>query len=187
MTTFRILCAGVLLGALTVAGCHGSECPCCAPGGEAAAGPSASGQTASGQPSGTEYLLPKEPAGAEGVAQLRTTAATGDEAVVLGRIGGDKAPFVEGVAAFLIVDPGLNPCKKGCGCPTPWDYCCDLNELPANKAMVKVVDRQGKIVAEDARKLLGVKELTTVVARGKAKRDEAGNLTVLAEGVYLRP
>jgi hypothetical protein len=39
----------------------------------------------------------------------------------------------------------------------------------------------------DARELLGVKELQTVVVKGKAKRDEQGNLTVLASGVYPRP
>ena len=46
---------------------------------------------------------------------------------------------------------------------------------------MKIVDASGKPVATDARKLLGVKELQTVVVRGTAKRDEAGNLTVLGE------
>ncbi len=52
--------------------------------------------------------------------------------------------------------------------------------------MVKVVDTSGKTVATDARKLLGLKELQTVVVRGKAKRDEIGNLTVLADGIFVR-
>ena len=38
----------------------------------------------------------------------------------------------------------------------------------------------------DAKGLLKVKELTTVVVIGKALRDEAGNLTVLATGVYVK-
>lgn len=38
----------------------------------------------------------------------------------------------------------------------------------------------------DARKLLNVKELSTVVVKGEAQRDEAGNLTVLASGVYVK-
>ena len=38
----------------------------------------------------------------------------------------------------------------------------------------------------DARKLLGVKELQTVVVRGRAKRDEAGNVIVLADGLHVR-
>ena len=38
---------------------------------------------------------------------------------------------------------------------------------------------------KDARELLKVKELSTVVIKGKAKRDADGNLTVLANGVYV--
>lgn len=52
--------------------------------------------------------------------------------------------------------------------------------------MVKIVDASGKPVATDARKLLGIKELQTVVVHGVAKRDESGNLTVLADGVFVR-
>ena len=38
----------------------------------------------------------------------------------------------------------------------------------------------------DAKELLSVKELSTVVVKGKAKRDDAGNLTVHASGVYVK-
>lgn len=38
----------------------------------------------------------------------------------------------------------------------------------------------------DARELLKVKELSTVVVKGKAQRDDAGNLTVIASGVYVK-
>ncbi|MFO1002744.1 MAG: hypothetical protein U0936_20635 [Planctomycetaceae bacterium] len=40
---------------------------------------------------------------------------------------------------------------------------------------------EGKPVTDDARKLLGVKELSVVVAEGTARRDESGNLTVAAK------
>ena len=53
--------------------------------------------------------------------------------------------------------------------------------------MVKFVDENGKSVETDARELLGVKELQTVVVTGKAQRDDAGNLTVLASGLFVRP
>ena len=97
-------------------------------------------------------------------------------------------PWIEGQAAFLVVDTSLKPCNEmhDDGCKTPWDYCCDAGDLPANKAMVKIVNPSGNPVASDARKLLGVKELQTVVVHGVAKRDEAGNLTVLADGVFVR-
>jgi hypothetical protein len=52
---------------------------------------------------------------------------------------------------------------------------------------VKVVDAEGNVVKSDAKSLLGAKELQTVVVSGKAKRDEAGNLTILAKGVYIKP
>ncbi|MDP6554629.1 MAG: hypothetical protein QGF59_06925 [Pirellulaceae bacterium] len=38
----------------------------------------------------------------------------------------------------------------------------------------------------DARELLKVKELSTVVVKGKAQRDDAGNLTVVASGVFMK-
>jgi hypothetical protein len=49
---------------------------------------------------------------------------------------------------------------------------------------VKIVDEKGKTVQEDARKLLGVNELDRVVVRGHAKRDDSGNFTILATGVF---
>jgi hypothetical protein len=54
-------------------------------------------------------------------------------------------------------------------------------------AFIKFVDAQGKSLPHGARQLFGLKELQTVVVRGRAKRDEAGNLTVLADGLFVRP
>lgn len=135
---------------------------------------------------GIAFRLTKEPNGAKGVKAARAYAKNDEEVTLVGRIGGDVNPWVEGQAAFMLVDSALKPCPAEEGCPTPWDYCCDTDLLPASKAMVKVVDGSGKTVATDARKLLGIKELQTVVIRGRAKRDETGNLTVLADGIYVR-
>jgi hypothetical protein len=146
--------------------------------------------TAPGGPSaeGKAYLLEAEPAGVKGVKALKVDSKDGEEIVAEGRIGGDTSPWIEGQSAFLIVDKSLKPCneKDDDACPTPWDYCCDTDELPSCKALVKIVDASGKPLATDARKLLGLKELQTVVVRGTAKRDEAGNLTVLANGIFVR-
>src|SRR5262249_43568391 len=136
------------------------------------------------------YLLTDEPNGAKGVIEARKDAKDGDEVVVLGRIGGNARPWVEGRAAFWIGDDSLKACKdtQDDDCPTPWGYCCTpKEELVKAMATVKVVDEQGQTVAKDARELLGVKELQTVVVRGRAKRDEEGNLTVLVAAVYARP
>ena len=133
------------------------------------------------------YLLSERPADAQPVALARKDAADGGEVAIEGRIGGGVDPWVEGRAAFTIVDLKLKPCQPGEGCPTPWDYCCSTDELPENRAMVKFVDASGGTVEQDAKSLLGVKELQTVVVKGTAKRDEAGNLTILASGIFIVP
>ncbi len=129
------------------------------------------------------YLLSEEPAGAKGVIELRKYARDGDEVVIVGRVGGRKKPLTSGQASFTIVDPSLEPCEDGGG----WDYCCTpKDELLRATAFVKFVDEKGRTLAKDARHLLGIKELQTVVVRGPAKRDDAGNLVVLASGLYVR-
>lgn len=139
-------------------------------------------------PVGKAYLLASEPAGGKDVVAAREAAKDGDEVTVVGRIGGRENPWINGRAAFTIVDPAARACSDipGDGCPTPWDYCCE-SDLGEKSATVKVVGTDGKPVATDARELLGVKELQTVVVTGKAQRDSDGNLTILAEKVFVRP
>jgi hypothetical protein len=120
------------------------------------------------------------------VGDARDSVEDQQEVVLVGRIGGSAEPFVNGVAAFTIVDSKVAHCAPEEGCPTPWDYCCAQDQVKDNIAAVKVVDAQGKPVTQDARKLLGVKELNLVVVRGKAQRDADGNLALLADQVYLK-
>lgn len=136
---------------------------------------------------GTKFLLTAKPENASDVIKVRKDAGDGDEVVIMGRIGGSENPWIEGRAAFTIVDGSLKACSDipGDGCPIPWDYCCETDKLPTSTAFVKVVDDNGDIVKADARELLAVKELSTVIVKGKAQRDDAGNLTVLASGVYV--
>ena len=174
-STFWLMTAAVMVfGVGFLVGCGKS------PSADSASGPSAEGAA---------YRLASEPERAKGVKEARDDGGNNDQEITLvGRIGGDVNPWIEGQAAFLVVDSALKACseKEGDNCPTPWDYCCDVSDLPAHRAMVKVVDSSGKTVATDAKTLLGVKELQTVVVHGRAKRDEAGNLTVLADGVFVR-
>lgn len=173
--TTCLFCGAVL------AGCNASSSP---------ATPGAAGSAVS-LPSveGAKYLLPAEPAGAQPIVEAKEQAKNDDEVVVVGRIGGDVNPWIEGRAAFSLVDLSLKACSDihGDGCPTPWDYCCETDKLGQARTLVKVVDADGKPLATDARTLLGVKELQTLVVKGKAQRDETGNLTVLASGIYVRP
>ena len=137
---------------------------------------------------GTEFLLVVEPEGAQEVITVRESAADGDDVLIVGRIGGAADPWTEDRAAFTIVDNSLKACSDipGDKCPVPWDYCCERDKLADSKALVKVVDEHGELVKADARDLLNVQELSTVVIQGKAQRDEAGNLTILAKGVFVK-
>jgi len=137
---------------------------------------------------GKNYLLEQEPDGAQEVTAVRNEAEDQQDVVVVGRIGGRENPWVQNSAAFSIVDRSLKACNEihGDGCTTPWDYCCEPN-LPKSTLLVMIHDKEGKLVKNDARSLLGVKELDTVVVQGKAKRDEAGNVTLLTTKIYVSP
>ncbi len=134
----------------------------------------------------TPYLTNSEPVGALPVGEARESSGDKDDVVLMGRIGGSAKPFIDGLAAFTIVDPKVPYCAEDEGCPTPWDYCCEQNQVKTNIAMVKVVDEQGQPVSQDARELLGVEELNMVVVKGTAQRDDDGNLSVLANQIYVK-
>ncbi|HVX63475.1 MAG TPA: hypothetical protein VHC19_22835 [Pirellulales bacterium] len=158
---------------------------CSQPSSEPSSQASATGAADAAEAPENAYLLTEKPADAQGVAAARKSDAGEGEVAVEGLIGGSEEPFVEGVAAFTIVDLAIPPCSADEGCPTPWDYCCNTDQLKDNSALVKIVGADGKPVSKDARELLGVKELSKVVVRGKAKQDEQGNLTVMADKVYV--
>lgn len=74
---------------------------------------------------GSRYLLSTEPQGTIDVIKAREEVQDRDDVVVVGRIGGSENPWVDGRAAFSIVDTSLESCLE-CGsadCPKPWDYC----------------------------------------------------------------
>ena len=132
------------------------------------------------------YLVTVEPTGAQPVGEAREASNDEQEVTLEGRIGGSSKPFIDGLAAFTIVDPKVPYCSEEEGCPTPWDYCCEQNAVKKNIATVKVVDEAGNPLAKDARELLGIKELNTVVVHGVAQRDDDGNLSVLASQIYIK-
>ncbi len=133
-----------------------------------------------------DYVYASEPAGAIPVGEARTSVKDNTPVTVVGLIGGSPKPFVDGLAAFTIVDAKVPYCADDEGCPTPWDYCCQLEAVKDNIATVKFVDAAGKPITEDARQWLNLKELATVVVSGTAKRDDQGNLTVAANKIYIR-
>lgn len=133
------------------------------------------------------YAAESEPDGAIPVGEARENTEDGQDVTLVGLVGGSSEPFVDGLAAFTIVDPKVPYCADDEGCPTPWDYCCQTDAVKDNIATVKIVDDTGNPVAQDAREFLSVKELSTVVVTGKAQRDDQGNLTVAAKQVFVRP
>ena len=133
---------------------------------------------------GKMLLLREEPAGAKGVKEVRASAKTGDDVVVVGRVGGRDKPFTEGMALFLIVDPSLKPATE---CECPWDYCdTKKKDLEAARATVKFVGAEGEPLKVEAREAFGIKELSTVVVKGRAVRDGAGNLVVVGSGLFVK-
>jgi hypothetical protein len=174
------------LGVILLVGCYGQKSS------SPLAKTTARGPKPATEPTeaGKAFRLAQEPADAKPVLEARKDLKDGDEVVVVGRIGGSVKPFT-GRAAFTIVDASIKPCSENGddACPTPWDYCCGVGkeELAKATALVKLVGDDGQTRADDARTLLGLTELQTVVVKGKAKRDEAGNFTVLMNGIFVRP
>ena len=134
------------------------------------------------------FYLASAPAGAVDVGALHTSAKDGEAVVVRGVVGGSERPFIEGLAAFTLVDPALKSCVgDGMGCLTPWDYCCvDPATMAANSATIELFE-EGGLAAASPRGFHGLDHLVTVVVQGTAKRDAQGNLTIVASGLHPLP
>jgi hypothetical protein len=137
---------------------------------------------------GSQYLLAEEPEGAMGVIEARQLAKDGEELVLVGRIGGEANPWIEGRAAFTLLDPSMLVVDESEGmaegqlCTAD---CCATERLECT-TVVKFIDASGTLVSVDARKLLGVSADDMVVVKGTAKRDKSGNFQLLATGLYNR-
>jgi hypothetical protein len=167
-----IVSAGACLLAL---GCGGDQQP----------NDAVSSDTRSEAPA-SEYLVTTEPADFVPVGQAMESTEDGQQIAMVGVVGGSSKPFVDGIAAFTIVDPKVPYCAADEGCPTPWDYCCTMDQVKGNIATIKVVDEAGDAVATDARQLLGIEELSEVVVVGTVQRDQQGNLSLAARKVFKR-
>lgn len=129
------------------------------------------------------WIADSEPSDPISVAAARQSVEHDQVVHIEGRIGGTSQPFVQGLAAFSLVDFSIPDCCDE-NCTTPE---CSPQTLAASLATVKFVDAGGKPLATDARELLRVKEKDAVVVQGRAQRDPHGNLVVLAEKIFIRP
>jgi hypothetical protein len=172
--TGSVLACGLAL-AIAVAGCSKGDKH------QASSGPLPKSDLAD------SYLLKAKPADAKGAAEVRKSAKTGDQVVVTGIVGGRKTPFVDGVAAFTIVDEAAKKCTAD-ECETPWDFCCETPEnLAAGSVTIEFRDQGGRPIKTPARGFHGLDNMKTVVVTGEAKRDEANNVVVVANGVFIQP
>jgi hypothetical protein len=134
------------------------------------------------------YKLAEEPDGAVGVIAARESAEDGAPLVLVGRIGGCAKPWVEGRAAFTLLDASMSVVAEGEDTAEGeicTGDCCATERLDCT-TLVKVVDEQGKILSVDSRDLFGLKESDMVVVQGTAKKDESGNFVMLAKGIFIR-
>ncbi|MDA1194601.1 MAG: hypothetical protein O2894_05395 [Planctomycetota bacterium] len=126
-------------------------------------------------------LLAAEPTGSVSVLDAKGKAA-GDEVVVIGRV----SDIAKGFAAFTLTDTSVEYCGEGaesCGCPTPWDYCCEEERAKASRMPVELRDKKGEPVqAAD----IGLRLLDLVVVRGTLAGTESGGLMILAKDGWYR-
>ena len=127
--------------------------------------------------------------------------ATEPQAVVMvGNIGGlanpwantrPEYPFAKTQAIFYLSDPQAIVANAESGhVHAPGEECafCAANaEDQADMiAMVQFVDKNGKVLPMDVRKMFQVKEGDMVVVHGKAHVTAGGILVINAEGLYVR-
>lgn len=135
-----------------------------------------------------KYALADEPDGAIGVIAARSSSKDGEPIVVVGRVGGAANPWIEGRAAFMMLDASKSVVangKESNGNEVCLGDCCAL-ERAACTALVTVVDENGQVLPVDSRRLLQIAENDMILVKGKVKKDETGNFAVLADGVYIR-
>lgn len=136
----------------------------------------------------SQFKLAEEPDGAVGVIAARESVEDGAPLVLVGRIGGSAKPWIDGRAAFTLLDASMSVVDEGedseAGELCIGD-CCATDRLNCT-TLVKVVDEQGRLVPIDSRELLGLKESDMIVAQGTAKKDDSGNFVMLARSVFIR-
>lgn len=137
----------------------------------------------------SKYILSEEPDGAVGVIIAREDFQDQDEIVLVGRIGGQKNPWIKGLSAFTVIDAAMAVVANGeesGGAEVCLEDCCASLRADCT-TLVKIVDEQGMPLEIDARDLLDAKENDMVVVKGTIHRNQKqGIFNVAATGVYVR-
>lgn len=133
-----------------------------------------------------QFVLKAAPAGAQSVIDVRGKAKSGDAVTVAGIIGGRDHPFSDGLAVFTLVDAGAKRCKPG-ECNKPWDFCCVPSEELAKSTVTIEVHQGGKPLRAGLQGVAGLEPMKEIVVTGEARRDDAGNVLVVAKGFFVKP
>ena len=140
---------------------------------------------------GAKYMLAEEPDDAIGVIDARQSASDGAPLTVVGRIGGTSSPWVDGRAAFTLLDASLVLVAEGADAGDSGDGqicmgdCCAAERAHATM-LVKILADNGRVMEVDSRDLLRIAENDMVVVRGKATKDNSGNVALIADAVFIR-
>lgn len=131
------------------------------------------------------------PAGeAEPIPQVKTQGKAGKEVILEGRVMGVMNPFVDNRAVFVLGDNAtITPCSdmEEDHCPTPWDACCDPNEIrQAGTATVQIVNAEGDVLKQGLEGVNGLEKLATVrVAGTLAPNTSPESLIVNASAIHV--
>jgi len=122
------------------------------------------------------------------------------DVVLVGQIGGlsnpwketlPDFPFARNQATFALADPmAVIENEESGHSHAPGEECafCEAHatDRSAMLAMVRFLDKNGKVLQTDVRQLFDIKENDTVVIQGTARVLEGGMMVVDATGLYLR-
>lgn len=137
---------------------------------------------------GSRYMLTEEPDEAIGVIEARESASDGAPITVVGRIGGTISPWVNGRAAFTLLDASMVLVAEGTD--TEEGQICTGDCCAAERGnatmLVKIIDDKGRVLEVDSRRLLRIVENDMVVVCGKATKDKSGNVALMVDGIFVR-
>lgn len=130
------------------------------------------------------FALSAAPAGATTVLAARASTPSGQRVALSGR----AKDFVDGRAVFTLIDASIPSCLDmdvKDHCKTPWDYCCqDQGDVARASATIEF-RQDGKPLKASLKGFHGLDHLAQVVVTGTLAKDEAGNLSLDADGLYV--